>query len=151
MLKDAIVRKAWEVLSPSIEELGCELVEIEYAVEWGRAVLRIYIDKRSGVSLDDCTAVSQALSPVLDAENFIHGAYSLEVSSPGIDRPVRKPTDFERFIGERIKLRAVEPIQGRRNFKGTLTSFHNGLIGINCGGDIHNVHIENLEKANLDR
>ena len=131
--------------------MGYDLVEIEFTQEGHRATLRLYVDKDGGITLDDCTAVTQLVSPLLDRSDFISGNYYLEVSSPGIDRPVRKPADFERFVGEPIRVRAVEPVQGRRNFRGSLKGFDDGLILLECEGQAYSVHIENLAKANLDR
>jgi ribosome maturation factor RimP len=75
----------------------------------------------------------------------------LEVSSPGIDRPIRKPEDFERFAGERIRLKARSPVNGRKHFKGVLTGLKDGLVLLECDGESHAIHIENIKKANLDR
>ena len=126
-------------------------MEVEFGQQGHRRILRIYMDREGGVTLDDCAAVSQLLSPVLDASGFVEGAYVLEVSSPGIDRPIRKPQDFERHIGERIKVKAHTPVNGRRQFKGMLTGFRDGLLAIDCDGTWYEIHIENVLKANLDR
>ncbi len=151
MERSEIVRRTWEALEPHLAEQGYELVEIAYVCEGHRATLRLFIDKQGGFTLNDCTAVAQLVSPLLDAADFISSRYYLEVGSPGIDRPLRKPADFERFIGENVKVRAVEPVEGRKKFKGVLTGFRDGLIVLDCGGTICEIHIENLERANLDR
>lgn len=147
------VRLIWAGLEPVLAEQGYTLVEVELAGgPSGRPVLRLYIDKPPvGITLDDCTAAAQMLGPVLDAEDLINGQYMLEVSSPGIDRPLRKPEDFVRFSGEPIRLMTHSPVEGRKRFKGTLRGFEDGLILIECDGNSSSVHIENLKKANLDR
>lgn len=124
---------------PVVESLGYRLIEREFVVENGRLILRLYIDKLqpqsgvegalpapvitrdSGVTLDDCSTVSRNLSAQLDVEDPIPGKYDLEVSSPGIERPLRYLEDFERFKGETITLRTNKPINGRQNYWGTLT------------------------------
>jgi ribosome maturation factor RimP len=115
-------------------------------------ILRIYIDKEEGgIGLQDCTAISQLLNPLLDAENFISENYILEVSSPGIDRPVRKPSDFVRFAGEAISVATYAPIQGQKKFSGTLLGYEDGLVQVDCDGTLCEIHVENLRKANLIR
>lgn len=151
MQKAEITRRAWAELEAPLAEMGYEVVEIEFLQEGRRMTLRLFVDKAGGITLDDCTAVSQLVSPLLDRSDFVSGEYFLEVSSPGIDRPVRKPADFERFVGEPIRVRAVEPVQGRRNFRGVLQGFDDGLIVVACDRQAYSVHIENLAKANLDR
>lgn len=151
MQKAEITRRAWAELEAPLAEMGYEVVEIEFLQEGRRMILRLFVDKAGGITLDDCTAVTQLVSPLLDRSDFVSGEYFLEVSSPGIDRPVRKPADFARFVGEPIRVRAVEPVQGRRNFRGVLQGFDDGLIVVGCDGQAYSVHIENLAKANLDR
>jgi ribosome maturation factor RimP len=131
--------------------MGYEVVEIEYRLENGRWILRIFIDAPAGITLDDCADVSQAVSVLLDESDFIAEKYYLEVSSPGIARPLRKVEDFERFAGEPVVLRAAAPVHGRRRFKGVLLGLREGLIEVECGGERHTVHLENLDRAHLDR
>ena len=149
--RDEIVQKTWEELAPELAEQGYELVEAEFEPRAGRPILRLYIDREGGVTLDDCTAVSQLLGPVLDMKDFVGGQYTLEVSSPGIDRPVRKPEDFIRFTGERVKVKTYQPVQGRKRFRGVLAGFRDGLVKLDCEGAQYEIHVENVKKANLDR
>lgn len=151
MEKSEIIRCVWKEFEPELKEQGIELVEVEYVRQGSSAILRFYIDCESGVTLDKCAEVSRFLSPLLDMSDFIYGHYMLEVSSPGIDRPVRKPEDFKRFIGERIKIVAHTAVLGRSRFKGTITDFQEGLITVECDGEPYEIHIENLKKANLER
>ncbi|MDQ1257904.1 MAG: ribosome maturation factor RimP [Candidatus Hydrogenedentes bacterium] len=148
--RNDIVQRAWSVLEPELAVHGYELVEVEFEPS-GRRTLRLYIDRDGGVTVDDCVAVSQLAGPVLDVKDFIDGSYVLEVSSPGIDRPVRKPADFARFTGERIHLKTHVAVHGRKRFTGVLTGFEDGLVRIDCDGTVCEVHIENLKRANLDR
>lgn len=146
-----VVRRAWLELEPHLVEQGFELVELEFAGQGGRGVLRLYVDRSGGVTIDDCVAVSQLLNPVLDAAEFISDSYVLEVSSPGFDRPVRKLEDFERFAGERIVLKSVLPVNGRKKFKGVLRGIIDGAVGVECDGQQYAIAIENVQRANLDR
>lgn len=151
MTKSDVVRRAWEELEPHLGELGYELVEVEFGQHGHQRILCLYIDKEGGITVDDCARASHVLDPVLDALDFVGGNYVLEVSSPGIDRPVRKASDFARFVGEKLKLRTHAPVQGRSRFTGVLAGFGDGLIQMDCGGTAYEIHIENVLKAKLDR
>lgn len=151
MSREELVRRFWSRFEDDIAEQGYELVEVEVAGQGGVRILRIYIDKPEGIGLEDCTAVSQLLNPLLDAEDFIADNYILEVSSPGFDRPLRKPSDFVRYAGEAVTVLTHSPIEGRKKFVGVLVGFEDGLIHVDCDGTRHEVHIENLRKANLNR
>jgi ribosome maturation factor RimP len=144
------MRQAWELLEPEIDELGYELVEVEYGQFETGLILRLYIDKDQGVTLDHCVEVSRLASAILDQHDFGNDQYNLEVSSPGIDRPVRKPEDFIRFIGEPLKVKTIAPVGGRKRFKGTLTGFDDGMISVDIDGDLFSIHVENIKKAQLD-
>lgn len=151
MIQDAVVRRVWEELERELAGQGYELVEVEHGREGRGRILRLFIDKDGGVTLDDCAVASQFVGALLDAGDFIEEPYSLEVSSPGFDRPVRKASDFERFAGERIRVTAHTAVEGRRRFHGVLQGYGDGLVEIECDGTLHEVHIENLKKARLDR
>ena len=110
-----------------VESMGYELVGVEYLGRGGdRAILRVYIDQEAGITLEDCAEVSHQLSGVLDVEDPIPGRYSLEVSSPGLNRPLVYPEHFERFRGHRVKLRLAEKVEGRRNLEGSLLGLADG-------------------------
>lgn len=152
MDKNTLINTAWSVFTPGLSGLGYELVEVEYTAQEGVPVLRVYIDKTdSGITHEDCAAASELLSMELDAHDFIEDHYILEVSSPGFDRPVRKPSDFLRFIGEAIRLSTVAPVDGRKRFTGKLVGYSDGLIGVEVDGKQFQVHIDNLKKARLIR
>ena len=107
---------------------GMELVHLEMRRESGGMVVRLFIDKEGGVTLDDCAHVSRQLSARLDAEDPIEGRYTLEVSSPGLDRPLSRDRDFERFAGQRVKVTTESPIDGQRNFIGRLAGLMAGAV-----------------------
>lgn len=112
----------WDLFEPVVRGMGYELVEIEYLPNPKHGVLRLYIDREGGVQLDDCSEVSHQVSALLDVEDPLPGRFNLEISSPGMDRPLRKLEDFRRFTGEMVKLKTSMPLDGQRNFKGRLVS-----------------------------
>lgn len=151
MLGRDVVRRFWEAFAPELAEQGYDLIEVEYAQQSGVRILRVFIDAPAGITHNDCQKVSHLLSPLLDAEDWLDEHYMLEVSSPGIDRPLRRPEDFQRFVGEKVKLQAIGPVQGRKRFRGTLTGFADGMVQVECDGTAYDIHLENVKKANLDR
>ncbi len=133
------------------ESLGLELVDAHFATDSGRKVLRVYIDKPGGVSLDDCAGMSREFSTVLDVNDPIPQRYSLEVSSPGLDRPLKKEADFERFMGRRARIRSREAIEGRRNFNAVIDSVDGANILVtDFDGKKFVLTISNIEKARLE-
>lgn len=113
---------------PVVEGMGLELVAVEYVREGGRRYLRLYIDKPGGVGLDDCEAVSRQVEALLDREDPIPDSYSLEVSSPGIERPLRSDADFERFAGRMVRVTTFAPVGGRKRFTGELVGLRDGQV-----------------------
>ena len=120
LMSDTVKKRVETVALPVLEELGLELVDVQYRREQSGWVLRLTIDKQDGVSLEDCTAVSREISQLLDIEDFIGQAYNLEVSSPGLDRPLKSMADFQRFTGSLAKIKTTEPIGGERVFIGRI-------------------------------
>ena len=151
MFREDIVKRAWETLERPIEQHGYELLEVEFGLQSGRHVLRLFIDSEAGIGLDDCQTVTRLIDPILDAEDFIEGNYVIEVSSPGLDRPLRRPQDFERFVGEPVRVKTHAPVDGRKRIKGILKAFDSDMIAIQSDEAVYNVHLQNLRKANLDR
>lgn len=138
-----------ELVEPSLERLGYELVAVEWLGGTQGRILRLSIEAPgSGISADDCARVSDAISPLLDEEDPVDGRYVLEVSSPGIDRPVQRPEDFERFAGYRIKLRLVEG-HPRRRYAGELRGFEEGDVIVRVDGVDHRIALESVQRANL--
>ena len=137
--------KLISLLEAPVEALGYELVELEFPPH----LLRIYIDREGGVTVDDCEKVSRQVSGVLDVEDPIPGHYTLEVSSPGLDRPLRKAADYARFAGERAKLELSLPVDGRKRFTGTLKGREGGEVMIEVDGVLHRLPLEGIAKARL--
>jgi len=117
-----------QVAAPVLAEHSAELVDAMFVHENGRWILRFYLDKPGGITLDDCAVISEHLGRNLDATDIIKQSYSLEVSSPGINRPLKKESDYQRFIGEKVDVTLYAPIAGRRHFKGTLQSVNAGVV-----------------------
>ncbi len=139
----------WDLLEPVVAGMGYELVEIEYNPSSRHGVLRLYIDHEDGIKLDDCTDVSHQVSALLDVEDLVSGHYNLEVSSPGMDRPLRSIKDYERFSGEIVKIKTGMAIDGRRNFKGRLCGVEGDEINIECDGQQFYLPLASIEKARL--
>jgi ribosome maturation factor RimP len=139
-----------QLITPAISDLGLECIGIEYAPGRGNSLLRVYIDANErAVTLDDCEAVSRELSALLDVNDPITGRYTLEVSSPGIDRPLFTPAQFTRFIGETVKIALNLPVEGRRRLLGPLKAVDGDEITVEQDGvDVTVVH-DNIQKARL--
>ena len=139
----------WDLLEPVVTGMGYELVEIEYNPSSRHGLLKLYIDHEDGIQLDDCSVVSNQVSALLDVEDPIQGHYNLEVSSPGMDRPLRGIRDFERFTGEIVKIRTGMAIDGRRNFKGRLLGIDGDDVSIECDGQQFFLPLAAIDKARL--
>jgi ribosome maturation factor RimP len=136
-------------LAPLVEGLGYELWELEYSPGRGNGCLRLYIDAPAGITLDDCERVSRAVSEVLDAEDPIPGQYTLEVSSPGLERPLRTAQHFARFVGEAVSVETVQAIEGRRRFKGALTAAGADTVEVEVDGKRWTLPLGGIRKAHL--
>lgn len=139
-----------EVLHPIVEENSCELVDIKYLRESGGRVLRIYLDKEGGVTVDDCANVSRELGVVLDAYDIIPHSYTLEVSSPGLRRPLKRQSDYERFKGRKVKIKTTDPVEDRRVFSGTLLGMKGEMILVQVEGRSYSVPFGSVSRANLE-
>jgi ribosome maturation factor RimP len=146
---EAIVQRSWELLTPIIEANGFELVEVEFVMERGSWVLRLYVDKEGGVNLEDCASLSEEIGHLLDVEDYIDRSYLLEVSSPGLNRPLRKPKDFERYSGNKVKVVMKEAVGGRKNFKGILIGIQGDMVTIESSGQRFTFDIKDVKKANI--
>ncbi|HIM57812.1 MAG TPA: ribosome maturation factor RimP [Gammaproteobacteria bacterium] len=141
-----------EVLTdPVITDMGYELVGIEHVASGKHSILRVYIDSENGIGLDDCEAVSRQLSAIFDVEDPIATQYNLEVSSPGVERPLFHIGHYQRFLGHDIKLRLVRPINGQRKFNGAIGSVSETDHSVELITELGSVtlDIELIEKANL--
>jgi len=137
------------LLKDVVELDGVELVYVEYRPEGSPSVLRIYIDKPGGVGLQDCERVSKQASALLDEENLILRRYVLEVSSPGIERPLFREADYRRFVGKEIRLITTETIEDRRKFTGLIRTFSEGILRLEFDGETHQIPFSKIRKANL--
>ena len=146
-----IADKVLSIINPSIEDLGYELLGIEYVPSGKHSILRLYIDSEDGIGVDDCEIVSRQVSAIMDVEDPITGQYNLEVSSPGIERPLFVVAHYMRFLGHDVRLRTFRPIEGRRNFTGAIGSVSeksNSLELVTELGPV-TLDLDLIEKANL--
>ena len=124
-----------QLAAPAVEAQGCELWDVEYVREGGTWYLRLYIDKEGGVNILDCEAVSRAVEPLLDEADPIEGSYTFEVSSAGCERPLKRPSDFERFMGSPVTVRLYQARNGAKEFAGTLTGYDAGNVTVRVGSE----------------
>jgi ribosome maturation factor RimP len=143
-----IVAQAWAIADPLCSDEGMELVFIEFRREPQGRILRIYIDKRGGVTVDDCARISRQMGDLFDVTLEGIGPYSLEVSSPGISRPLGRPEDYNRFKGNKVHIKTRHPIDGRKNYRGTLCGIENDVVALRC--DDAEIHLP-LEKISIAR
>jgi len=157
--QQTLIEQLSAVIVPILESMSMELVDLEYKHEGRDWFLRIFIDKEGGVTLDDCADVSREVGAVLEVEELIRTAYRLEVSSPGIDRPLKKVKDFERFSGSLVKVKTYESLDpdqrghARKTFVGTLLGIENGMVRIeqtDKKGGVVEFPLEGIAKANIE-
>jgi ribosome maturation factor RimP len=149
----------WELFEPVVSGLGFDLIEIEHFPNPKHGVLRLYIDtpegtvdedgKPKGVVVNDCSAVSRQISALIDVEDPVRGQFNLEVSSPGLDRPLRRLQDFQRFIGALVKIKTVMPMEGQRNFKGRLLAATEEVLVLETDTEELSVPMNAVEKARI--
>ena len=138
------------VVEPILQSQGFELVDLEYQRESRGWVLRIYLDREGGITLDDCTGVSHEVGAVLEVKDVIPNAYVLEVSSPGLTRPLKKPEDYNRFRNQLVKIKLFQPLDGRRNFKGILLGLEGETVRVEADGQVFEIPLQSIAKANLE-
>lgn len=149
-MRQPVAGKVEEIAQRVAESEGIELVQVEVLGGGSQRVVRIYIDKPEGVSHADCELISQQVGTILDVEDVIPGRYTLEVSSPGVERRLSKPKDFERFLGKKAKVTLKEPVENQRHWEGTLAGFEDGVISLDAdGGRTVRFRHEQVDKANL--
>jgi len=139
----------WELFEPVVEGMGYDLIEIEHFPNPKHGVLRLYIDKANGVNIDDCTEVSRQISALIDVEDPVRGKFNLEVSSPGMDRPLRKLRDFQRFTGSLVSLKTAVPMDGQRNFKGKLLQATEEVVVIETDTEEISIPMRSIDKARI--
>jgi len=151
-----VVSQIENIVTPVLASMGLELVEVEYKREGKAMILRLFIDREGGITLDDCADVSREVSEILDVEDVIPGKYSLEVSSPGLDRPLKRASDYERFRGRLVKIRTCELLADddgnrRKTFLGELLGLEGGVVRLHLKeGQTAGIPLEKIAKANLE-
>jgi ribosome maturation factor RimP len=142
------------LVEPAVEAEGLEIVELECLRMKTRWLVRIFIDREGGASLDDCTAVSHQVGDLLNVHDLPPGPYTLEVSTPGLDRPLTRDKDFEKYRGARVRIRTREPIEGSRNFLGTYVDYSTEggrrIVTVDVDGRSVRIDRDNIQKANLE-
>ncbi len=143
-----VVGEVEKIIVPHINEMNLELVDVEYIQDGAYFYLRIYIEKIDGeVSLEDCASFSNLIEEKVDA--LIEDKFFLEVSSPGLERPLKKEKDFERFVGKKIKIISKNKIQDSRNVEGYLVKFENEVVFLDIDNEVYEIRFEDIKKANL--
>lgn len=142
------------LVEPAVEAEGLELVELECLRMKTRWLVRIFIDREGGATLDDCTAVSHQVGDLLNVHDLPPGPYTLEVSTPGLDRPLTRDKDFEKYLGAKVRIRTREPIEGSRNFLGAYVDYSTEggrrIVTVDVDGRLVPIDRENIQKANLE-
>jgi ribosome maturation factor RimP len=139
----------WELFEPVVSGMGYELIEIEHFPNPKHGVLRLYIDKEDGVNVEDCSSVSRQISALIDVEDPVSGQFNLEISSPGLDRPLRRVKDFQRFTGSLVKIKTVVPMDGQRNFKGRLLKADEEVLVIETDTEEISMPMSAVDKARV--
>ena len=147
---ERLLQEVQGVIEPILQSQGFELVDLEYQRESQGWVLRIYLDREGGVSLEDCAGVSHEVGTVLEVKDLIPNPYVLEVSSPGLTRPLKKPQDFNKFRNQLVKIKLFEPLDGRKNFKGTLLGLEENKVRVEVDQQVFELPLERIAKANLE-
>ncbi len=129
-----ITEQVWQFAEPVVQAHGCTLWDVEYVREGGEWYLRLYLDKDGGVDINDCEAVSRALDPILDEKDPIPDSYHFEVCSAGLERVLKRPSDFEKFLGADVLVKLYRPRSGAKELKGVLTAYENGNVTIDQAG-----------------
>lgn len=159
MSQESTLDKVQRLIAPVLQDMAVELVDLEFKREGRDWFLRLFIDKEGGVTLDDCADVSREIDALLEVEEVVDTAYRLEVSSPGLDRPLKKPADFERFRGRLVKVKTFEKLDpddrghSRKTFEGELLGIEAGLVRIrqlDKKGGVVEIPLEGIAKANLE-
>jgi ribosome maturation factor RimP len=150
MTEKEVVDRIRAMIHPIVLNEGMEVVDIEYRRESGGWVLRLLLDKEGGVTVDDCTRISQEVGRSLDIEDLIQTSYTLEVSSPGLNRPLKAEKDFLKYRGRLVKVKTIDPIHNRRQFKGRLLGVSESGVEMEVDGGILRIPLSNIAKANLE-
>lgn len=142
--------EVWSLLQPVIEAMGYEFVGAQLGQAENGMTLRVYIDNAEGINLDDCSAVSRQVSAALDVDDLIDGAYMLEVSSPGLDRPLFTLAQYKQHVGQTVNIKLRELVSGRRRFTGLLTAVEEDLALVEIDGTVYDLPMDKIESARLE-
>jgi len=151
MGKNPVAQAAMQVCEPVINGLGYEVVDVRYVFDSGRWCLRFFIDKPGGIGIDDCERVSREIETVIEVEDLVKGQYVLEVSSPGLDRPLLRPSDYMRFTGSLAKIKTIEAVEGQKVFVGRIKNAEGDgfMLALEGGKEMHILYGQ-VQKANLE-
>lgn len=151
-MNETVTERVWVIAEPLVTHEGLEIVDVEYHREPRGMVLRLFLDRRGGggVSLDDLAGVSRQLGDILDVHDAVPGAYTLEVSSPGINRRLRRPEHFQRYVGQKVRVRTIAPLEGRRTFIGTLEAVEADSIIVGAAEGAHTIRFAEIAQANYE-
>ena len=138
-----------ELALPVVEENGCKLWDVEYVREGGEWFLRLYIDKDGGVDISDCEAISRAVDPILDEKDPVPDSYNFEVCSAGLERQLKRPSDFAQFMGSSVSVKLFRPVNGAKEFVGTLTGYEDGAVTIEAAGATHTFQKNEVAQVRL--
>lgn len=144
-----VIDRVIGIVEPLLEREGLEVVDVEYRREPVGMVLRVYVDRHEGVNLEVCSAASGVIEAALEEADFIESAYNLEVSSPGVERPLTKPAHFQRFVGEEARLRLLPTVEGRKKFTGKIVEADEEAVALEVDGERLRFEYERIAKANL--
>ena len=145
MMQDELV----QLIQPTINNMGYELWGCEYLSQGKHSLLRIYIDKPEGIGIEDCQEVSKQISALLDVEDPISGNYSLEISSPGIPKPLFSSWQYKRYIGQMIQVKTFKPVNGKRKFSGIIVSVSESTVVLEINNEHQELLFSNIVRANL--
>jgi len=148
--EDNIISNIKELLEPLLYEKNLELFDIEFKGLGSKGILRVFIDKEQGVTVNDCAQISRELGRLLEVHDVIPGSYTLEISSPGLTRALKKPSDYLRYKGKTVKIKTLEDIEDRKVFKGKLLDFVDETVSLQTDGVNYLIPYKNIEKANLE-
>ncbi len=150
MKNEQLLQEVSQLIEPILKSQGMELVDVEYQKEPQGWVLRLYIDREGGITVEDCAEVSGELGAVLEVRDFVLNPYVLEVSSPGLSRRLKKEQDFNKYRNRLITLKTFEPVEGRKNFKGVLLGLEGEKVRLEVERRIYEIPFQRIAKANLE-
>lgn len=147
---EPVIQEVYKTIEPILQSQGLELIDVEYKREAQGWVLRIYLDREGGITVEDCAEASRELGAILEVRDLIPNRYVLEVSSPGLTRSLKKPGDFNKYQNRSVKIKLFLPLEGRRNFKGKLLGLKEDKVCVESERRIYEIPMQNIAKANLE-